>query len=344
MTSNHADGLPPTPAHAAAARALLASYLDRPRDVAHLAVRNVDKVAAKMAQILADGPEHVHVVSDFDMTMTKFWVNGSRGPSSHGVVERSSVVSPKFKAFARELYNTYYPMEIDPNMPRDVKYQKMDEWWRKAHDGIVAENINRERLAQMVQETAMTWRAGLADLLAATQALDIYFMVFSAGIKDLIKEILRQNALLLPHVHVVSNEMIFDAQGDVTGFREPVIHTFNKSEVVLAATATDGEVDTPEARHYRAIRDRRNVILMGDSLGDVHMADGIDHKVCLRVGFCNHDPDTWLEKYMDAFDVVVTDDAGFDVVLDLVSQLRAAKQQQTSRAAANGASGADARS
>jgi hypothetical protein len=83
---------------------------------------------------------------------------------------------------------------------------------------------------------------------------------------------------------------------------------------------------------------RYNVVLLGDSLGDIHMADGYHtlaspsaspsprmkrapsgthscaavHNTVFSVGFCNHDKDSTLASYMDTFDLVVTEDGGFD--------------------------------
>ena len=39
--------------------------------------------------------------------------------------------------------------------------------------------------------------------------------------------------------------------------------------------------------HRRLVLERGNVILVGDSVGDARMADGVDHHVLLRIGLCN---------------------------------------------------------
>ncbi|ORZ37930.1 pyrimidine 5'-nucleotidase-domain-containing protein [Catenaria anguillulae PL171] len=312
---------PPLQSHIQLAHAFIQRWLALPTTQSHIHIRNPADLAEKLARIFADGPHHLHIVSDYDMTMTKYWINGVRGPSSHAVLERASVVSPAFKDKCKQLYTTYYPQEIDPNIPRDVKYGIMEQWWREAHQAIMDEGVMEHDLAKMVKETPMTWRDGMQDLIHLTAEMDVYFLVFSAGIKNLIKSILESSNLLLPHVHVESNEMYFDpTTGRVSHFSEPIIHTLNKAEVVLASP--DLPPDSPQARHAAAIKDRNNVILMGDSLGDANMADGITHSSCVRVGFCNVNPDIWLDEFMDTFDVVVVDDVGFDWVLDLLKVLK----------------------
>ncbi|CAG8748740.1 18824_t:CDS:1, partial [Gigaspora rosea] len=65
--------------------------------------------------------------------------------------------------------------------------------------------------------------------------------------------------------------------------------------------------------YYKIIENRGNVILLGDSIGDVHMADGIQHEICLTIGFLNHNVEDYLDNYLETFDIVVIDDGPMDI-------------------------------
>lgn len=66
-------------------------------------------------------------------------------------------------------------------------------------------------------------------------------------------------------------------QGVLRGFREPLIHTYNKNNTVLKDT-----------EYFRQVCSRTNILLLGDSMGDLSMADGVvDAENVLRVGFLN---------------------------------------------------------
>lgn len=66
-------------------------------------------------------------------------------------------------------------------------------------------------------------------------------------------------------------------QGVVRAFKGKLIHTFNKREGALS-----------QAAGLRQLQGRPNVLLLGDSLGDLTMADGVSEpKNILTIGFLN---------------------------------------------------------
>lgn len=226
----------------------------------------------------------------------------------------------------------------------------MVEWWREAHDLIIKQSIGEQDLAAMVRETPLSFRPHLRQTVELCHQLRIPFLVFSAGLADLIEEVLRYESLYLPSMHVISNRMVFDSQTRrVIGFSEPIVHVFNKNEftgLLTSMTLTEevGEMagekslsaattsvyhlhgsakdllkqqqtgesaaeKSPEVevvvggaqltntdagryreslRQYRQmISNRRNVVLMGDSLGDIQMGQGVEHDCLLSVGYLN---------------------------------------------------------
>lgn len=60
-------------------------------------------------------------------------------------------------------------------------------------------------------------------------------------------------------------------------FKGELIHIYNKREGALLNTG-----------HFQELRTRPNVLLLGDSLGDLNMADGVqDMENILKIGFLN---------------------------------------------------------
>lgn len=202
----------------------------------YIHIGDLPSVRSKLAILEADGVDKTHIVTDFDMTLTKYWKNGERSMSSHGVVENSSVLPPSVRDGMRKLYAKYYPIEIDKHIPFPEKVQAMVEWWTHAHDLLINDaHLLRSTIAEMVLENPVSFRDGIGAFLKMTQEITMPVLVFSAGLADLIDEILTSSGYSPPNLTIVSNEMSFDEGGKLIGFKDPLIHTFNKNE----ATASD---------------------------------------------------------------------------------------------------------
>ena len=112
-------------------------------------------------------------------------------------------------------------------------------------------------------------------------------LVFSAGSGDVIDEALRQNNLVLDNVKVISNFMNYNDEGKVIEFTGQLIHLFNKNEAAVPHSAA----------YYQDLSHRHNVILLGDSLTDVHMSKGVEPPgAVLTIGFLN---DKVIFKFFD---------------------------------------------
>ncbi|GMP68218.1 hypothetical protein CsSME_00027901 [Camellia sinensis var. sinensis] len=66
------------------------------------------------------------VIADFDATLTKYWIDGRRGQSSHGLLQQGN---PVYDVKRQELYEYYHPLEFNPTIPLDKKAKLMEEWY-----------------------------------------------------------------------------------------------------------------------------------------------------------------------------------------------------------------------
>ncbi len=140
----------------------------------------------------------------------------------------------------------------------------------------------------------------------------IPLLVFSAGLYDVIKEILVDSNMLTSNVHIISNRMNFDEEtGVVQSLQDPLIHVFNKNEACISSKS-----------YHEQIESRKNVIVMGDSIGDLRMSEGLAHATELTVGFLNHDVESLTESYVNAFDIVIMNDSSLQPVNDLLDLLQ----------------------
>ncbi|ORX55768.1 HAD-superfamily hydrolase, partial [Hesseltinella vesiculosa] len=134
--------------------------------------------------------------------MSRHWVRNKttdaleRNSSSHGVPARYDKLGTEFKKETARLYNTYYPIEIDKSMAFEDKVPHMIKWWQQAHEILLAQNLTRQDIVSMVGQVNIELRPGLDKVLARCCDTQVPFLVFSAGIGNIIEEILKRQSLL----------------------------------------------------------------------------------------------------------------------------------------------------
>uniref|UniRef100_A0A3Q4BY90 Uncharacterized protein n=1 Tax=Mola mola TaxID=94237 RepID=A0A3Q4BY90_MOLML len=144
------------------------------------------------------------VISDFDMTLTRFAHNGKRCPTSYSN-------SPlKFSLQLKELLNKYYPIEINASLSVEEKLPLMVEWWTKAHELLLQQEIRKDLLAVVVKESEAMLRDGYKLFFDHLQEHSIPLLILSAGIGDILEEVIRQAGVFHPNIKVLSNFMDFD--------------------------------------------------------------------------------------------------------------------------------------
>jgi HAD superfamily hydrolase (TIGR01544 family) len=197
----------------------------------HVRIKDVTAFEIKIQALLDGGRKSVHLISDFDMTLTKYWVDGKRSVSSHGILERYSRLDAGFKDKVAALYSHYYPLEVSHSLDMSQKIKYMEEWWSKAHELIIQQGLSKKDLSLMVQETSVEFRPGMQALIDLISKENIPLLIFSAGIGDIILEILTQAKLFNPaHMHIVSNRLGWNSEGVCDHFDGKLIHVFNKNE------------------------------------------------------------------------------------------------------------------
>lgn len=280
-------------------------------------IKNWNRTFEKVNQLKASS---THFIADFDMTLTQYWdpETKKRSMSSHGALESWSGLSAEVKSRLNELYIKYYPMEISTTISDDEKRKAMEEWWEGAHGAIVEIKMSHSDIEQIVKDAKFVFRSLLNEFIASLKKAGIPLLVFSAGLGDIIEEILKTQQI--EDVEIISNRMRFDSNGICTGFEEPLcklsdnesnslVHVLNKNEAAVIGP------------HATKIKNRGSVVLLGDSLGDLKMADGMPHDVKLTVGLLNHDYDTLSEKYLESFDIVLTNDTSLEFFIRLISYI-----------------------
>jgi 5'-nucleotidase len=273
-------------------------------------IRNPEEFKKKTEKFKKDGAGNIHIVADFDRTLTKAFVEGKKVSTTPASVREGRYLTPDYPEKAFALMDKYRPIEFDPKVPLEEKKKKMAEWWTLHFDLMVKSGMNKEVIRDIVKKRVFKMREGAEEFLNALKKNNIPILIFSAGLGDIIKEYLESGKLLTENLHLVSNFFVFDENGKATGYLTPFIHSQNKNEVPIK-----------DAPYYNAIKHRKNVLLLGDTLEDLRMSEGLEHDCIINIGFLNEETKKNLEEFKEAFDIVILNDGSMNYVNKLVNEI-----------------------
>ncbi|KAL0322097.1 UNVERIFIED_CONTAM: Cytosolic 5'-nucleotidase 3 [Sesamum calycinum] len=247
----------------------------------------------------------IQVIADFDATLTKYWIDGQRGHSSHGLLQQGN---PEYDLKRQKLYDYYHPLEIDPTIPLDEKAKLMEEWWEKTHALPIEGGLTYGAIESSVAKSRIAFREGVTELFELLERNNVPVLIFSAGLADIIEEVLRHKLhRSFKNVKIVSNRMVFDQNGNLVSFKGKTIHVLNKNEhaIDMAGPVHDRLGDANGlADDTSSVKMRTNVLLLGDHIGDLGMSDGLNYDTRISVGFLNDNIQSSSHSYRNAFDVV----------------------------------------
>ncbi|KAH3747837.1 cytosolic 5'-nucleotidase 3A-like isoform X2 [Dreissena polymorpha] len=278
----------------------------------HVHVRDREHVERILAKMVADGPNKLQVVADFDRTLTKFTHRGQVCATCHNVLEEGGLPE-EYKEEAYKLRDKYFVIEVDPNMTIEEKTPYMVEWWTKAHELLMKYPLSKAMLHNMVANSSARLRDGCIRFFDSLHSNDIPLLIFSAGVGDVIQEVIAQQSTLYDNMHIVSNFIDFDENGTLIGFKSDIIHVYNKNENAVH-----------DSDYFPNLSHRTNLLLMGDSLGDLQMANGAESlEAKLTIGFLNTRVTESLALYISKYDIVICEDETMDIVNNIVSNILA---------------------
>lgn len=280
--------------------------------MSNILISNQQEFETKFQRIIAWWPQHFHVIADFDRTLTKAFVEGKENTSLVSVIQEQGYLWPDFTEQSRKNFDKYHPIEIDPRVSLEEKKKAMTERRNVQFDLIIKSWISRDIIKEVIEKEPIAFREGYEEFFDLLNKNAIPLVILSAsGLGyESIYYVFEKIHALTDNIDIISNAFIRDENGKAIGVREPVIHSFNKDETVLK--------DFPI---YQKIKDRKNVLLLGDSLWDVDMAKGFDYENILKIWFLNNDTPEHREKFSEVYDLIILGDGTMDEVNEILKKI-----------------------
>jgi len=285
----------------------------RQENPANILIPNQERLDSLIINFKEQGKDNIHVLADFDRTLTKFAIKGEKITSLIAILRKENLLNDEYSKTVGELFDKYHPIEIDPKIPINEKKEKMAEWWRLHNDELIKHKLNKKNLEQVINSGKVQFREGTLEFLDILKQQNIPLIIMSSsGLGTYtISRFLEKKGKLFDNIQIISNSFEFDKEGNVIKFNEPVIHSLNKDETVVK--------DFPEI--FEQIKNKKNVILLGDNLEDIGMIEGFDYDNLIKIGFLNENVEENLPEFTKNFDVIILNDGEMDFVNNLLKEI-----------------------
>lgn len=230
---------------------------------------------------------NIYVVADFDRTITK-----GNSQTSWSILSSSTLLPASYAQERQALYDYYRPIEIDENMNPELKSSLIEEWFRKHIELFIKYKTSEE-----IFETAATdlrimeFRPGAKEFIEFLHDNNIPLIIISAGIGNFIESFFKHNNCLFNNIYISSNKIIFK-NGIAVGVDKNIIHSLNKNEVSLPSEIS------------QKLKNRNNVILLGDQISDLKMVQKTNTNSILTIGFLTDERQEQFETFKSNFNIV----------------------------------------
>jgi 5'-nucleotidase len=185
----------------------------------------------------------------------------------------------------------------------------MHEWWSKHLELKIESKLHRDDIKKVATSWIIQLREGMKEILKKLEIKNIPLVIITANWLwvDSISNYLEYENCKYNNIHILWNKLIFGNDWYVVDFESAIVHVFNKDETCVSQFPITEKV----------IKNRKNVILLWDSLWDVWMIEWFNYDNLIKIGFLNDKEDELLEKYLEKYDLVVTWDGWMQFFNDL---------------------------
>lgn len=263
-------------------------------------------------KIIDDGPVKLHVVSDFDKTLTSCFVGGKKIVSLISILRDGHYLSSDYSQKAQALYDKYHPLEIDPNIPPEEKEKIMYEWWSFHYNLLAQSGLNKKDIKKAAETDKISFRPGALEFFDFLNKNEIPLLILSgSGLgEEVISLFLEEHKILYSNIFIVSNTFVWDKNENFIRVNEPIIHSLNKDYSSVK-----------KFPFYKKIKERKNIVLLGDGVEDAKMVEGFDYDNIIKIGFLNENSQEQLTDFKNNYDVIILNDGSMDYVNVLLREL-----------------------
>ncbi len=231
--------------------------------------------------------DNFYVLIDFDRTLTK-----AGSVSCWRVLYYSNLLGADFKQRYDEIHD------------------KNSETWEcrfKEYIHLLHEkNLTNEIIKEAIEKTNVQLRDGAKEFLRKMNEMDVPVIIISCSIGNVIKEYLKFNNCNYANIQIYANYCDIE----------------KKQNDIYSVTPVSKQKVTFTEKLENIIATKEYALLFGDVVDDVNMVTKEKLEQTIAVGFLDKKIEQNLDLYKSKFDIVLTDNASFKEVEDIILSKR----------------------
>ena len=270
-----------------------------------------DNYFSKVEKIILGGKNDLLIMADFDRTLTKAFDSAGKKVSPGRSIRNMKFFNGNISEKLEDEYVKFKLFAADEDLEKKKKVERLSDCFREQMKIMIEAGFSKEMLKDLVNNNEIEFRDGFGDFLAYLSINNIPLVIVSAAWGDLIELYLEKNGYLRKGVNIVSNFFKFDKHGIAVDINNSIVHMINKAEVRFE-----------DYYFYENIKDRKNIVLLGDTLDDAEMAESLNSENIIKIGFLNEDMEKNQARYKKIFDLVLSVDSGMEEVNELLFKIK----------------------
>jgi cytosolic 5'-nucleotidase 3 len=276
-------------------------------------INNKKKFEENKKKIKDQGLDSLYILSDFDKTLTHELMNGKKTPSMIAILrDNKKYLDEEYLEKAHLFAQKYFPIQTDFKINKKEKSRLMEEWWIKHLELLIEKKLNKNHFKQIVDDRKIKFRNKSFEFFNFLDQHNVPLIIISASPlgTEPISMFFKKEHKLYSNIHIISNSFVWDENNNAIVYKKPIVHCLNKDEVLLN--------DLPV---YEKIKNRKNILLLGDSLDDVGMIGNLKYENLIKVCFLSNEMMDSIDEFKKVYDVLILNDSSMEFINDFLKTL-----------------------
>ena len=236
--------------------------------------------------------DRLYIITDFDHTLTT-----KDSQNCWSILSSIPNVNKEYIKRSHKNNDYYLPIEQDTNLDYETKKTNIQKWYTNHVKMLIKYKIKEKEINEIGQSKSLILRDGVNEFLKFTNENNIPVIIVSAGISNIIENVLKRNNCFFNNIYIISNIFKFK-DGQIKSLRNHIIHSLNKNEITLPIKIKE------------VLKDKDEVIILGDNIDDSKVRLK-ENKKTLTIGFLNYVDSNKLKNFKKCFDIVYSPNSSF---------------------------------